>query len=57
MASLLGSIISLQKTWSRRYHDRGQLMTWVQMDPRTLQDMGIAYNDAWHEARKPFWKA
>jgi len=57
MASLLGSLLSLQKTWSQRYHDRNRLKAWAQTDPRMLQDMGIAYNEAWFEARKPFWKA
>lgn len=57
MATLLGSLVTLQQTWSRRRRERSQLMSWVRMDPRTLQDMGIGVNDALHEASKPFWKA
>jgi len=57
MATFLGSLVTLQQTWTRRRRERGQLMSWVRQDPRTLQDMGIAVHDAMHEASKPFWKA
>lgn len=57
MATFLGSLVTCQQTWSRRRSERNRLMSWVQQDPRTLQDMGIAIHDALREARKPFWKA
>jgi uncharacterized protein YjiS (DUF1127 family) len=46
--------IALVKTWWRRMQDRQTLAT---MDDQSLRDIGITRYDAWHEARKPFWRA
>jgi uncharacterized protein YjiS (DUF1127 family) len=46
--------IALFKLWWRRARDREDLAT---MNDQSLRDIGITRYDAWHEARKPFWRA
>jgi uncharacterized protein YjiS (DUF1127 family) len=46
--------IALVKMWWRRMQDRRTLAT---MNDQSLRDIGITRYDAWHEARKPFWRA
>ena len=46
--------IALVKMWRRRMQDRRTLAT---INDQSLLDIGITRYDAWHEARKPFWRA
>lgn len=39
--------------WHERARQRHLLM---ELDDRMLKDMGISRADAYHEARKPFWR-
>ena len=40
--------------WQKRIKDRAALAS---LDDRMLKDIGVSRAAAWHEARKPFWKA
>jgi uncharacterized protein YjiS (DUF1127 family) len=39
-----------------RARERRQLCELLQHDTRLLKDMGITWNEAMHEASKPFWR-
>jgi len=45
--------IASVKMWWRRMQDRRALAT---MSDQSLRDIGVTRYDAWHEARKPFWR-
>ncbi len=42
------------RLWRRRAQESGELLA---MPDGGLQDMGISSSEAWHAARKPFWRA
>ncbi len=45
--------IASVKMWWRRMQDRRALAT---MSDQSLRDIDVTRYDAWHEARKPFWR-
>lgn len=46
-------VLTVLRTWVTRSRSREQLRA---LDHRLLQDIGVRYEDALLEARKPFWR-
>jgi uncharacterized protein YjiS (DUF1127 family) len=53
-ASALCRIHVLMCVWHEQTRERREL---IGMPEYVLKDMGISEADAYHEARKPFWRA
>lgn len=54
ISSIFKSVIETLIVWNERHRERAQLS---EMDFRMLNDIGMDYADAQHEAAKPFWRS
>jgi uncharacterized protein YjiS (DUF1127 family) len=49
-----GNLIALFREWRRRARGRREL---AELGEQALHDIGLNRYDAYHEAKKPFWRA
>lgn len=57
LGARLGRILGLMAAWHERSRQRRECRELLAMPDYLLDDMGVAREDLYQEARKPFWKA